>query len=45
MESFLSKSYLISLLRKFKGWGWHEARVVEAFKPAVGKPSSIKANQ
>lgn len=45
LEPFLSKSYLIPLLRRLQGWGWRGARVVEAFEPAVGKQSSIKANQ
>lgn len=43
MEPFLSKSYLIPLLRRLRGAG--AARVVEACKPAVGKLSSIKANR
>lgn len=42
---FLSKSCLISLLRRLQGWGWHGATVVEAFKLPVGKASSIKGNQ
>ena len=45
MEPFLSKSYLIPLLRRLWRWGWRAARVVEACKPAVGKLSSIKANR
>lgn len=45
MEPFLSKSYLIPLLRRLQRWGWHAARVVEACKPTVGKLSSIKANR
>lgn len=38
-----SKSYLIPLLRRLRGYSWHRARVLEAFKPRSGEAKLNKS--
>lgn len=43
MEPFLSKSYLIPLLRRLQRWGWHAARVWGGLQARSGEAKLNKS--